>query len=259
MLGVVVGRFQVPELHEAHKALFEFVSKHSSYILPVIGFNKFREYRPSAREPLSATSRMYILQKSNLPGTILSKVILMPDCSSDQEWSNELDLAIEAVQGEFGLQEEPVMLFGGRDSFITHYFGKFPTFEVKLKGLEEVSGTDTRLKLISDSNFYNLDFVKGYIYAQSVRKPLVYPCVDIGVVSNGLECILLGRKQGEALWRLPGGFVDSTDSSYEQAARRELMEETGIEAGALINIGSFNIKDWRLKGDEDSIISALFY
>lgn len=40
------------------------------------------------------------------------------------------------------------------------------------------------------------------------------------------------------LWEIPCGCVDEGESS-EQAARRELLEETGFEAGKLIDLGIY--------------------
>jgi len=51
-----------------------------------------------------------------------------------------------------------------------------------------------------------------------------------GLIFDGEDRILLvlrGRQPGENKWGLPGGFVE-TGESPEQAARRELLEETGL-------------------------------
>ncbi len=43
---------------------------------------------------------------------------------------------------------------------------------------------------------------------------------------------------GEVCIELPGGCVDATDASYEDAIRRELLEETGYAFEAVHNLGS---------------------
>ncbi|MFW6124898.1 MAG: NUDIX domain-containing protein [Pirellulales bacterium] len=53
--------------------------------------------------------------------------------------------------------------------------------------------------------------------------------------------VLLVRRRNEPFagrWALPGGFVE-IDEPLEQAARRELKEETGVEAGPLEQFGTY--------------------
>lgn len=55
-----------------------------------------------------------------------------------------------------------------------------------------------------------------------------------------IEIFLVRRKHPpfEGSWALPGGFVDQNEA-LDQAARRELMEETGLEAGELEQLGAW--------------------
>ena len=61
------------------------------------------------------------------------------------------------------------------------------------------------------------------------------PLVGVGVVVlRGDEVLLVrrGREPGHGRWALPGG-AQRLGETVEQAGRRELREETGLEVGAL--------------------------
>jgi 8-oxo-dGTP diphosphatase len=61
------------------------------------------------------------------------------------------------------------------------------------------------------------------------------PIVGIGIVVIKDDTVLLvrrGKPPNMGAWTLPGGAQEVGETT-EQAARRELMEETGIEVGAL--------------------------
>jgi ADP-ribose pyrophosphatase YjhB (NUDIX family) len=65
------------------------------------------------------------------------------------------------------------------------------------------------------------------------------PLVGIGVVLFRDDTVLLirrGRPPAEGAWSLPGG-AQRLGETAEQAARRELLEETGILAGPLLLAG----------------------
>lgn len=69
----------------------------------------------------------------------------------------------------------------------------------------------------------------------------IFVTVDVLVINNLTNEILLIKRLNEPFkdcWALPGGFVDENED-LEQAARRELFEETNIETGKMIQIGAF--------------------
>ena len=71
--------------------------------------------------------------------------------------------------------------------------------------------------------------------------------------------ILFGKKPNETLYRFIGGFVDRSDVSWEHAAKREFMEESGgCEIGDLRYVASSKINDWRYANSESGIMTTLF-
>ncbi|MCS7017905.1 MAG: NUDIX domain-containing protein [Cytophagales bacterium] len=68
-----------------------------------------------------------------------------------------------------------------------------------------------------------------YTY-QYPRPALTVDCVIFGLGENSLKVLLIERAEEpfKGMWALPGGFVDINES-IDEAARRELEEETGIQ------------------------------
>ncbi len=78
-------------------------------------------------------------------------------------------------------------------------------------------------------------------YTYDYPRPMV--TVDVLVVApgpEGIEILLIrrGNDPFKGAWALPGGFLD-LDEELEEAARRELREETGLSVSTLREIGVF--------------------
>lgn len=54
--------------------------------------------------------------------------------------------------------------------------------------------------------------------------------------------IIVVRKKDIGKWELPGGKIEEDEDRFE-AAKRELMEETGLEAGELVDLARVEIED----------------
>ena len=148
------------------------------------------------------------------------------------------------------------MLYGGRDSFIPYYSGRFITIE--LPRYEKFNATEIREKYatqVSDSP----QFRAGVVYAYFNQYSKVYPTVDIAVFKNNKTEILLGKKALNNKWRLVGGYADPEDSCYEEAALRELTEECGdIKVSTMDYELSIQVDDWRYRRETDKIITSVF-
>lgn len=92
-------------------------------------------------------------------------------------------------------------------------------------------------------------------YIEDLRKvvgnqPLILVGVAVAVINELGEFLL--QKRSDGLWGVPGGFVELGEST-EEAGRREVLEETGIEVGKLDLVGVFSGKQHYVKlpnGDE---------
>lgn len=80
----------------------------------------------------------------------------------------------------------------------------------------------------------------------SAHCPLTMVDLAIFSIRNDALCVLLVRRpdsDGEpcpSAWALPGGFIDTArDENIEDAARRKLVEKTGVRSAYLEQLGSF--------------------
>lgn len=243
-IGVIVSRFQTPRLHEGHRKLIETVAARHNKTVIVLGVSPVLGSR---RNPLDFQTRERMIKKE-YPNLV---VLPLSNHPVDARWSSNLDqLLSDTFPGA------SFRLYGSRDSFIPFYSGRFDVEQLPEVG----SHSSTILRdQISDRVLDSEEFRTGVIYAYSNTYLKVYPTVDIAVFRNNKTEILLGRKTIDNKWRLPGGFSDPTDDSYEAAARRELREECGeIDTTPMHYEGSFRVNDWRYMDEADKIITSLF-
>jgi bifunctional NMN adenylyltransferase/nudix hydrolase len=166
-------------------------------------------------------------------------------------WSLCLDNLLHST-----FPKEQFVLYGGRKSFIEYYHGKLTTQEFPELG--QHSASEIRAQE-ADKVLSSIDFRLGINYAFHNTYTKVYPTVDVALFRNNRSELLLGKKPNAHGWRLPGGFVDVSDESYEHAAYRELKEECGsLETGIIQYIGSARIDDWRYRQEDDKILTMLF-
>lgn len=240
-IGVIVGRFQVPELHAGHIELIQkLIHNHKQIVI----FLNVAPVLVTKKNPLDFITRKEMILKVFPNITILA----LPNEPDDNDWSRELDKQIRAV-----FPSGNALLYSSRDSFRSAYTGIFETTEIEQ--IANFSGTEMR-KEVSIETKASPDFRAGVIFAAYNQYPKVFPTVDVAIMRG--DEMLLGRKSHQALFRFIGGFVDPTDDSFEQAAQREAQEETGVEIGNLQYVGTARIDDWRYRHETDKIITTLF-
>ena len=242
-VGVVVGRFQIHELHEAHIDLINSVIQKHDRVLLFLGNSIIRN---TTSNPLDYRARRAMIA-DKFPNV---EIHYINDNPSDTAWSKSLDKQI----GEQLLPLQSVTLYGSRDSFLKAYSGKYNVCE--LEATTFISGTEVRRRVC---NNYppTADYRAGMIAATAYRYPTAFQTVDIAVVNEKGE-ILLARKPDEKKWRFIGGFSDPRSVSLEDDAKREVIEEASIEVDDITYLGSTLIDDWRYRGEHDKIKTALF-
>lgn len=246
--GVIIGRFQVPELTPAHRALIKRVSEENDKVLFLIGQS---DVKGTQRYPLDFDSVNAMLRE-DFPTTGIAPVY---DHESDEYWSQRVDNEIHSLcsLGELDCMPEDITLYGGRDSFIPFYSGIYPTKEILHLGVESKSGTEIREGITYP---VTKEGRAGAIYSAMNRWPTMYQVVD-AVILNEKGEVLLCRKEGSTEWGAIGGFVDPEDENLEGAIKREVKEETGLEINPEYQF-SIRIDDRRYTKEVDKVMSHVF-
>ena len=248
--GVIVGRFQVNDLHDGHMELFRQVKARHNGVVVFVGSHPAGLTREN---PLNFEVRKRMIE-AKFPDFIVRE---LRDTRNDEMWSRDLDNAISTVV------EGPAhfVLYGGRDSFVPHYTGKFKPVELTLSiESQKVSGTQIReeysTKVIESS-----DFRAGMIFAAAHLWPVLLATVDIAIFTTDYKQICLGRKETDPKerFRFIGGHAEKKQASYEADAKKETYEETTLDPVTKMEyIGSANIPDWRYSTPDRGVRTAFF-
>lgn len=243
-VGVIIGRFQTNRLHEGHINLISHVLSNHKKTIILLGISRVQNTK---KNPLDFASRKAMIQKL-FPSAMILPIM---DQRYNEKWSQDVDNSISLPFGE-----KKAIIYGSRDSFIPFYCGK--NHVIELEASQDHNATNIRAEVakeVLDSS----EFRAGVIYSTFNQRPVTYPTVDV-VVHDGKGNILLAKKPNEKHWRFVGGFVDRTDKNYEEAAFRELKEETGgnLTVTNARYIASMMVDDWRYRKEESGIMTTLF-
>lgn len=250
-VGVVVGRFQIHELHPGHVALIDEADKHQR-LLVFIGISP---YLVTPSDPLDFAAREQMV-KDCYPHAV---VMPLPDQPTDAGWSKMLDQCVSSI---FPL-DKPTLYFG-RGSSRALYKGKSKVVEIE--EVPHISATDVRAQ-VGKTVQNHAAFRAGVIYGAHNMWPRAVPAVDVAIIrrkqvegfvppGHAVEVLLGQRFNEDRVYRFPGGHVDIRDASYESAAIREATEETGgnLELSSPTYIGTY-----RAKGGSNWTMFTTFY
>lgn len=243
-VGVIVARFQIDKLHTEHENLILYVQDRHPKVIICLGVSQLKT---TINNPLDWKARRQMIQETH------SDIDIIPikDTKDDQVWSDYLDSHIHDLMGP----TESATLYGGRDSFISHYKGKYKTVELESDRIVSASEVRDRIKSTVTPS---ADFRAGVIWATQNRYPATVPTVDIAILDHTKTKVLMGKKPGQSHWRFVGGFAEPNSDCYELDARREVLEETGCEVTMPKYIGSAFIDDWRFAKEKDKVKTLFF-
>ena len=196
------------------------------------------------------------------------KFIAVRDYVHDHEWIADVWSKATTLHDKdlfAATQDERTCLVGCVKDKSSRYINIFSKWnKVVYPNIDGINATDIRKDLFTNSKFYNtnvklskksIDSLPSYVtrrltidknltkehqffidYAEDHRYTdltIKYKangvCADAMVIKSG-HVLLVKRKfiPGKNLWALPGGHVNN-DETFEQAAIRELIEETNIQ------------------------------
>ena len=98
-----------------------------------------------------------------------------------------------------------------------------------------------RILAVSRRTVNGKKMAKEEKYTYQYPRPAVTADVAVLRMEGVPEILLVQRKDSpfKEMWALPGGFMEM-DETLEEAARRELLEETSVQAGELLRFDTYD-------------------
>lgn len=257
-LGVIIGRFQTPELTDAHQHLIAQVAARSVRVAVMLGVSR----AVSKKDPLEFILRKWMVEDfwaGRYPDRA-GDLFIIPDhnCPTDEQWARRIDEHVDALLVPRGT----ITIFCGPDGAGHAYQSAGGRHTVEVLDSHGTHATVVRANIMPERT---TSFRRGVVYGAERRSTSVFPVIDVVIWKKDFEApestalVLLGRKDGDGdRLRLVGGFVDPADDSLEAAAGREAHEETGLVVHNITYAGSQVVDDWRYRGAPETLLSAVF-
>jgi bifunctional NMN adenylyltransferase/nudix hydrolase len=269
---VYIGRFQ--PVHNAHIEIIRRATHMARQVVIIVGSaNQPRTYK----NPFTSAERQCMIIDA-LRGIGDKECSIRIEHNTDTIYNDQAwAIRVQGLVAKHTLGMSKIAIIGHDKDESTFYLKMFPQWaRVDVELIEPLDATSIRdLYFRRDAN---LGFIEGVVprsvytalehfmhtadYQQIIRErefitnykrqfeslpyPPVFVTVDAVVIQSGHVLMIRRRSEpGRGLWALPGGFLNATtDRSIQDAAIRELKEETGIKVPVPVLVGS--IKDSRV-------------
>lgn len=260
---VLIGRFQ--PFHNAHLEIVKRATALCNKLVIVVG---------SARQPRTYKNPFTFDERRNMiraaTAGLSMQISIEPNIDTiynDNAWA----VRVQQIVAQHTIPGDRVGIIGHKKDDSSFYLDMFPQWgyeDVELvEFLSAVNIRDLYFKEDLNFNFLRsvvpdstLDFLGNFSnspeYEQIIRErkfiaehnkqyaglkyPPIFSTADAVVIQSGHILMIRRRAEpGKGLWALPGGYVNAnTDKSVEDAAIRELREETMIKVPAPVLRGN---------------------
>jgi bifunctional NMN adenylyltransferase/nudix hydrolase len=260
---VLIGRFQ--PFHSAHLEIVKRATALCEQLVIITGSAKQpRTYK----NPFTSAERRGMIKSAT--GGLAMQIYVEENVDTiynDQAWA----VRIQGIVSKYVVLGTKTGIIGHKKDDSSFYLDMFPQWGYEnVELIEFLSAVDIRDLYFKRD--VNMKFIKGVVpetvfefldefrtrpeYEQIIRErefvatykkqyaslpyPPIFSTADAVVIQSGHVLMIRRRAEpGKGLWALPGGYVNAnTDKSVEDAAIRELREETQIKVPAPVLRGS---------------------
>lgn len=290
---VLIGRFQ--PFHNAH---LEIIKRSTALCDKLIVITGSAAQPRTYKNPFTSTERAKMIRAATAGLSI--QIAVEPNIDTiynDQAWAVRVQAIVaKHTWDNYGPKDDmKIGIIGHKKDESSFYLDMFPQWGyVDVEEIAPLSAVNIRdLYFKRDAN---MNFIKGVVpettidflerfkstpeYEQIIRErefvetykkqyaslpyPPIFSTADAVVIQSGHVLMIRRRAEpGKGLWALPGGYVNAnTDKSVEDAAIRELREETMIKVPAPVLRGSIvrsKVFDAIDRSPRGRIITHAFY